>query len=209
MPTGLKIHRGVFFQFHHFECLINNKKQEVPESFTTAYTCTKYVCRWNAYCSGGSSGWAQQGKQCRHCWCWSGFLTLLHRYPYEKPSLSPGNTESLNPQEAQSQRQAGQEVWWAGEKGWQYKSRADIFSEKKSGIQLKEWYWQKLEPVPGVSRKVEVMLGEKRKSQVQETDWRVIIYQNQLPVSANSFQYPACCHFLHMHLQLCSFPSIL
>lgn len=63
MPTGSKIHRGFFFfKFHHLECLINNKKQEVPESFTTAYTCTKYVCRWNAFCSGGSSGWTQQEK---------------------------------------------------------------------------------------------------------------------------------------------------
>lgn len=39
-----------------------------------------------------------------------GFLTLLHRYPYEKSSQSPGNTESLNPQEAQSQRHPGEEV---------------------------------------------------------------------------------------------------
>lgn len=83
------------------------------------------------------------------------------------------------------------------------------FSQKRNREFNKEWYWQKLEPVPGVSRKVEAMLGEKRKSQVQETDWGVIIYQNQLPVSANSFQYPACCHFLHVHLQFCSFPSIL
>lgn len=83
MPTGLRIHRGVFFfQFHHFEGLINNKKQKAAESFTAAYTCTKCACGWNTYCSEGRCAWAQQGEHCRHCLChqlsWH-FCTGTHR----------------------------------------------------------------------------------------------------------------------------------
>lgn len=62
MPTGLKIHIGVFFQFRSFEDLINNMRQKEPEIFTTVYTCTKYICIQNTYGTVDSSACTQQGK---------------------------------------------------------------------------------------------------------------------------------------------------
>lgn len=64
----------------------------------------EYILFW------GYFGRNTAGKAVQPLLMLSGFLIFLHRYPYEKSSQSPGNTESLNPQEAQSQRHPGEEV---------------------------------------------------------------------------------------------------